>query len=338
MKRLHLNLQNVKLCFRNSFGKLLLIVFLLPLLFISGCGSKEIAIPYDPAKGAPEDYEIKAPLTIALIPYIDKRAGIDSDKKIADISVPVIGISGGVLLIEEGVPSLVTRAIKEQLLYLGFNVEEVLGVTIDISRPQTITSKFHSDADLILGGEIKRFYLNVGNRDNIEIELDTFIRDRESGRLLWSGTAKEEGDRYAGTFGNTRDSIVEYIGTSLSRVVKKILQDSEPALSKYARRSYPVGALPSHPAFLDVPHISTSSEPPQDINEKSSKGTLVVTSVPSGAKFYIKDIYYGKTPITIDLAPGIYKITVKLRGSKDEEEKVAIRSGASTELEVFFED
>jgi len=47
-------------------------------------------------------------------------------------------------------------------------------------------------------------------------------------------------------------------------------------------------------------------------------------------------VYYGLSPVKIDIPPGIYEVRVRFQGYKDEKEKVAIRAGYTTELEVVF--
>ena len=319
----------------NSY--LVKLSFLLTLLTISfitnGCGGKELTINYDPEGGVPEGYGIKAPLNAAIIPYNDKRTGINSKKKVADISAVVVDVYSSELMLKEDVSTLVTKALRDQLNRIGFRAEVVSGVTFNRSMLKTPLSAIPPDVDIIIGGEIKRFHLSVANRDKIEIELATFITDRKDGRLLWSGTTIEEGERFAGTSGNTRGSIERYISSSLTTVIKKILKESEQALTALTKSQSPSPDLPPSP-----PPIKTSTLPPQKKgNETTSNGTLIVTSTPPGARFYINDTYYGKTPITVELKTGVFEITVKLKGFKDEKEKVAIRPGISTELEVFLE-
>lgn len=310
-----------------------LLLILQSLLFIvSGCGGKEITINYDPKGGVPEGYRIDAPLNVAVIPYSDKRSGIDSKRKVVDISAVVVDVYSNEMLLKEDVSSLVTRALRDQLNHVGFKAEIVSGVTFDTSMLKTPPAAIPRDTDIIIGGEIKRFHLDVGGRDKIEIELNTSIFDRRSGRVIWSGTTIEEADRYAGVMGNTKGSITKYINSSLTKVIKKTLQESDSALKTFAKSSPADIGLPATP-------LRTSPLPSQKWDgETASAGSLAVTSTPPGARLYIGDTYYGKTPLKIELRSGIYEITVRLKGFKDEKEKVAIRPGISTELDIVFGD
>lgn len=305
-------------------GRYLLPVMLLTLFILSGCiGGKEIKVAYDPAGGVPEGYSLKSPLNIAVVPYEDKRTGIESKKKVADISATVEGVHSAELLLDEDVSDFVTKAVRAQLNAAGFKAELVSNV-----------KALPADADLVISGEIKRFNLKVAGRDKIEIELFTNIKNSKDGRLVWSGTTIEEGDRYAGTIGNTKKSIAKYINKSLNLNIKKVLKDSEQALARHLNRGAAAytGASPAGVPF------SQPQSPVMQREGETSAGALKVTSKPAGARFYIGDTYYGKTPMTIELNAGVYEITVKLKGFKDEKEKVAVRPGSTTELDVAFGD
>lgn len=309
-------------------GRRLLPFMLLALFFtISGCGgSKEVVVKpdYDPAFGMPEGYSLKAPLNIAVVPYEDKRTGIESKKKVADINATVIGLHSAELLLEEEVSVLVTSAIRDQLNAAGFKSEIV-------SNAKSLTA----DSDIVISGEIKRFNLKVAGRDKIEIELFTNITDRKSNRLIWSGKTIEEADRYAGVAGNTKKGLIRYINRSLALNIKKILKDSEQALSRHLN----VGSFPvAGSSATTLAPLRQMQSPAEQVTGTMAAGSLKVTSKPVGARFYIGDTYYGKTPMTIELNAGVYEITVKLKGFKDEKEKVAVRPGTTTELDVAFGD
>ena len=49
------------------------------------------------------------------------------------------------------------------------------------------------------------------------------------------------------------------------------------------------------------------------------------------------DIYYGTSPLRLEFDPGVKLFHFELTGYKTVAEKVSIRSGETTELEVDFE-
>jgi hypothetical protein len=69
----------------------------------------------------------------------------------------------------------------------------------------------------------------------------------------------------------------------------------------------------------------------------SAKGTFSLTTVPSKAKVYGDDVYYGTSPLKLELDPGVTVFHFKLDGYKTITQKVSIRRGDTTELEVKFE-
>lgn len=322
-------------CGRSGFiGRRLLPVMLLALFFmISGCGgSKETVVKpdYDPAFGMPEGYSLKAPLNITLVPYEDKRTGLESRKKVADIHATVVGLHSSELLLDEEVSVLVTNAVRDQLNVAGFKADVA-------SNAKALPE----GADIVISGEIKRFNLKVAGRDKIEIELLTNITDRKNNRLIWSGKTIEEADRYAGVVGNTKKSLIKYINRSLALNIKKILKDSEQALSRHLNKAGSSAVWPAAGSAATGTALRQMQAPVEQADGSKAvgaAGSLKVTSKPVGARFYIGDTYYGKTPMTIELNAGVYEITVKLRGFKDEKEKVAVRPGITTELDVAFGD
>ena len=69
----------------------------------------------------------------------------------------------------------------------------------------------------------------------------------------------------------------------------------------------------------------------------SAKGIFSVTTVPSKAKVYGDDVYYGTSPLKLELDPGVTVFHFKLDGYKTVTQKVSIRRGETTELEVKLE-
>jgi uncharacterized membrane protein len=48
-------------------------------------------------------------------------------------------------------------------------------------------------------------------------------------------------------------------------------------------------------------------------------------------------VYFGLSPLNIESAAGVRVVEVKLKGYKKASEKVAVRTGATTELELQLE-
>jgi len=66
-------------------------------------------------------------------------------------------------------------------------------------------------------------------------------------------------------------------------------------------------------------------------------GRISIKTEPPRSKVYIGDVYYGLSPLTVDIEPIVYEITIRLEGFKEKKEKVSIRKGQKTELEINME-
>jgi hypothetical protein len=79
-----------------------------------------------------------------------------------------------------------------------------------------------------------------------------------------------------------------------------------------------------------VPVVSMMVPPPKT-------GTLVLTTNPSRAKVYLEGVYFGMSPLHVEVEAGIHSVDVKLEGYKPASEKVSIRKDDKTELELVLE-
>jgi hypothetical protein len=69
----------------------------------------------------------------------------------------------------------------------------------------------------------------------------------------------------------------------------------------------------------------------------SITGLLVVNTSPSHAKVYIDGVYYGMSPLRVEMEPGIHAVEVKQTKFKTVTEKVSVRKGDTTEMELSLE-
>ena len=66
-------------------------------------------------------------------------------------------------------------------------------------------------------------------------------------------------------------------------------------------------------------------------------GLLLVNTSPSRAKVYLDGVYYGLSPLRLEMEPAVHAISVKLEGYKMVTEKVSVRKGDNTEMELKLE-
>lgn len=294
-----------------SAGYELLVLPLACFFIIAGC-TAPLRITYDPKHGAPA-FALKKPFSVSLISYKDDRK-MDNRKKIGAITSPVAGIDSTELIIEKEPSDIVTNAFREQLALAGFKVNVAENYASSPYLPPE--GDKGGGADILMQGSVKAFKLDIASKDVIEIEIETKATDSRTGSVLWSGAVVEKNERFAGAMGNTRESINRYISASLAKIVKETLTNIASAIEKTR------------------PH---SIETIKEEIILSSQGRLALSTVPPKAQVYIDDVYYGLTPIAVDLAPGIYMVNFKLTGFKTAAQKTAIRRGRVTEFSVILE-
>lgn len=244
-------------------------------------------------------------ITVFVEPYKDLRPAA-LKRTVGAINATVSDIYGPKIILDKDVSVLVTSAFIEELKSSGFK-----------------TTGTAEAADYVLTGEITEFDLDIGVRDKIKIEIQTVLKERAIDKAVFSRTEKAEDERFAGVSGNSRRTISAYMLKNLSSAVRKTVKEA----------AFAINAAPS---FNGGASSGETKGNAQDKPVSSAKGRLFVISVPERAKLYVDDIYYGITPITAELAPGVYEVRLKLDGYDDEKEKVSVREGSTTELEVLF--
>jgi hypothetical protein len=221
--------------------------------------------------------------------------------KIGDISAAVNDMLGTELHVQD-VPGTVTAAMAKQLGASGF---------------QTVVSGGKAAAgstDFEVSGVIKEFSMNIAARDEVSIVVETTLRDGRTSGILWSGVVTEKADRFAGVAGNTRSSITRYLSDALAKVSAR----TRDAISESIMQTYPELFQQAASARQSAP----------------GTGRLAIATTPSRAKVYVADVYYGLSPLNLELEPGIYTLHFKLDGFKTATEKVSVRKGDTTGLEI----
>src|SRR3990170_8370682 len=280
--------------------KILPLIFI---LFLATSGGGPLALNYsskeEPAVRTSKD------ITVFVEPYKDARKAV-SKQTAGAINSPVSDMTGSKIILDKDVSALVTSAFIEELKSSGFK-----------------TTGTAEAAAYVLTGEVREFNLDIAERDKIKIEIQSVLKERTTDKVVFSRTERVEDERFAGVTGNSRRTISAYMLKNLSSAARKTIKEA--ALAINAVEPFNGGASSGE-----------TKDGPPDKAVPSAKGRLFVISVPERAKLYVGDIYYGLTPITAEFAPGVYDVRLKLDGYDDEKEKVSVREGSATELEVLF--
>lgn len=271
------------------------------LVFIlAGCAGP-LEVKYEPRSKGP--FIFPKPVAIHVGQFEDKRGSAKSAHKdprtIGSIESTVADITGDKLTLSEDVTEIVERAYGKELALAGLNVVPV-----------------KEEAEYVVSGEVREFRLDIGKRDEIAIEVASTLKNAQTGGIIWSGVESERGDRFAGVMGNSRTTISNYIAASLQKVVRRSIASAGETLSSVKSETPVEGAT--------VPTVAGA-------------GKIVITASPERSKVYLDGVYYGLTPITIDMPPGVYEVTIKNSGFKQSSERVSIRKDATTEMKAELE-
>ncbi|MBI4746183.1 MAG: PEGA domain-containing protein [Deltaproteobacteria bacterium] len=203
---------------------------------------------------------------------------------------------------KEDVATFVTGAISSHLTAAGFDIKD-----------WSLELEDSNETDLVMSGEVGKFRLDIGPRDEIEMQLAVSLNSKKTGKVLWSGVVTEKDDKYAGVMGNSRKTIAGYITKTLRTVINKTLKEVNESIQTAVITGI------------------------KDMTIPEGVGRLVIRTEPPRAEVYTGAIYHGMSPLSIYLEPGISEVTFRLKGFKEMREKVSIRNRDVTEIDRILE-
>lgn len=261
----------------------------------------------------------------------------------------VSGMSGKDIVVEQDVATMVTTAIRSKIEDSG----------IQISEAQVGNAQFE------LHGVVKELTYNVKARDEVSIAIESTLKEISTGKVVWSAIVTEKGDRFAGISGNSKGDVTGYLRKELGIVSQKtadavgsilmaihpelfnltpgtkpipgvtvlvapavttpVVAPAAPVMAPVTAVSVPVATSVAAPAVTYVPHASDTN------------GLLLVNTNPDRAKIYLDGVYFGLSPLRLELEPGVHALSAKLLGYKMVSEKVSVRKGDSTEIDLDLE-
>lgn len=304
------------------------------LLSVAGCSSVgdstlATAGQYPAANGpAPAPRYVA---TMRVNKYADERK--HGNPRLLGISTLLVrGLRGNQLLLDQDMANLVTTEIKNRFAAEGY---------------QMLEGSAASDALFEVSGVVKDFTLNVKNRDEINIAIETTVKDLRSGAALWSGLVTEKSDRFAGVSGNNKDNVVAYMYKGLRVVTRKTvevasasLMASQPGLFNLTPGARAIPGVTVHVVPAAIAPVDGAQPDSTSVSvplANAGTGLLLVNTTPSRARVYLDGVYYGMSPLRLEMEPGVYTVLVKLNNYKAATEKVSVRKGDKTEMELSLE-
>ena len=285
--------------------------------------------------------QLKYAASIHIGQYTDARK-VDNPRKIGTGGQNVSGMTSSDILLNQDANTLVANAMMTRLDDAGFQVSEAQ----------------NGNAQFELTGVIKDLTYNVKARDEISIAIETTLKEIGTGKVLWSAIVTEKADRFAGVAGDNKDDVARYLHSELGIVTQKttdaissVLMVVHPELFNLTPGTKAIPGVtvlvapkvaPPAPASVQMsPGSSTDArqQPGSTYTPHASDttGLLLVNTNPERARIYLDDVYFGLSPLRIEMAPGVHTISVKLTDYKMLSEKVSVRKGDSTELDLDLE-
>jgi len=297
---------------------------------------------------------LKYAASIRINRYTDARK-MGNPRKIGTGAEYVSGMSGKDIVLDQDAATVVADAMKARLDDAGFQVSEAQD----------------GNALFELSGVVKELSYDVKARDEVAIAIETTLKETGTGKVVWSGIVAEKNDRFAGVSGNNKNDVAMYLRKELDIVTEKTtaaisasLRAARPELFNLtpgtktvsgvtvlvapAVANTPAPALPAQQVAptptLPVQQVApmpagNAAVPAQAYVPRATatSGLLLVNTRPARAKVYLDSVYYGLSPLRLEMEPGVHTISVKMDGYKMLTEKVSVRKGDSTEMDLSLE-
>lgn len=280
--------------------------------------------------------QIKNAATLRFSQYADQRQ-VGNPRYFGQIVTRVYGVSGSELLMDREIAVIVTEAIKKPFDAAGYQILE---------------GGDAANAIYEVSGVIKELALNVKHRDEINVVIETTLKEAATGKVVWSGLVTEKNDRYAGVSGNNKEDVDTYLNKSLYLVGSKTAEAIHASLvaarpelfnmtpGTKAIKGVDVYVAPPVAKFTPnvLPAIPVAAAVQANASpSNATTGLLSVNTNLPRAKVYLDGVYFGLSPLRAEIEPGIHEVVVKLKGYKTVTEKVSVRKGDKTELELSLE-
>jgi hypothetical protein len=286
-------------------------------------GSNEISVreSRQPSADAPK---VKYAASIRIAGYADERKVGDA-RKVGIAKVRVNGMSGTDIRLDRDVAEVVAASMRKHLDDAGYQM-------LERDDPSALFE---------LNGVVRELRYDARERDYVSIVVLTTLKDVASGKVIWSGEVEQKSDRFAGVSGNDKEDIAAYLHNELGVVTGKTAEAISATLM--ASRSDLFNLTPGTKAIPGVTVFVTPGTTPQVPATPTvtppalTNALLIVRTEPARAKVYVDGVYYGMSPLHVEASAGIHTVEVKLKGYRTVTEKVAVRKGDTTELEVQLE-
>ncbi|MDO9010411.1 MAG: PEGA domain-containing protein [Gallionella sp.] len=305
-------------------------------IMLAGCAGlsgNEIQV-IESRQPGPDAAKAKFRATARIGAFVDGR-NAGNPRKIGIAKERVLGLSGTDLVLDRDATDVVSASLRKRL---------------DDSNIQMLASD-DGTAQFEIGGVIKALEYNVKDRDYVTIMLETTLKEVATGKVVWMGEVEQKNERFAGVSGNSKSDIANFLKQELGVVTGKtaeaiasVLMAKYPELFNLVPGTKVIPGVTVYSVPGNVPPVPTTptarSPVVSDLQPEGlpfEDALLIVRTEPVGAKIYLDGVYYGISPLHARAPLGIHKVEARLKGYRVSTEKVALRKGDTTELEMELE-
>ncbi len=270
--------------------------------------------------------KVKYLAAVRIAKYEDGRS-VPHNRKIGITNQRVLGLLGKDIVLDRDVTDVVSDSLRRRLNDAG------------------ILAQDDASAMFELNGVIKDLSYDVKARDHVLIKLDSTLTEVATGKTVWAGEVVQKDERFAGVSGNSKSDIADYLQHELGIVTGKTTEAINAVLVATHPEMFNLtpGAklIPGVKEFVVPPVVVPGVQPASVVPASEGKpqvssgsGLLVLSTKPGHAKVYVDGVYFGLSPLRAETEVGVHTVEVKLKGYKTASEKLSIRNGESTELDL----
>lgn len=320
---------------RSFFSCSVSLLMLWGVLSLSACATKPVDLNFNPNAGETKPNQYQSSLRIGFVTFDDLRTAL----KMGDGTL--IGWGSNTYHTNVNVPQQVTQAFVDSYRYLGFKATWIKTPPENFSFStrswvRTLRSQY-PNIDIFVIGKLENyeFLLRSGGLSGIttggfsslsvttQVRVELYYLDSQTGKIIWGNTLHHD------TFDRkvSKKAPTDYAAIRLQEALQNVILQSVDRSLVHINKRYPSSIQMISAGLANVPKTPEGT-PAGTIPQ--GKGRLEVISNPSAAMVYVDGIYYGVTPLALDLSPGIHLLKVKKNGYETNRDKVGILEGKAT--------
>lgn len=318
--------------FISYFANFSLLIFLASL---SSCASKPIELNFNPNAGETKPDQYRSSLRFGFVTFEDDRTA----RKMGDATL--IGWGSNTYHTNVKASEQVTKAFVDAYRYLGFNATwiKVPPTNFSFSTRSWVRTlrSLYPNIDVFVIGKLQNyeFLLRAGGISGLtsgtfnslsvttQARVELYYLDSQTGKIIWGNVIHHD------TFDQkaTKKDPTDFAAIRLEEALQNVILQSIDRSIGHINKVYPSSVQYISDGMANVPKtpqgMVAGSIPP-------GKGRIEVVSNPGGAMVYVDGIYYGPTPLSLDLTPGIHLLKVKKNGYETSRDKVGVLEGKLT--------